>query len=113
MDGDSESVGTSRRAKVQILICLAFSAIWVQLVRWNIFAGNAPGAVAFLLASLLLIPTATAFALVATATLFAARTVVHGTRKLSHTGFLILGAILSAIGIATCARIIYGITMEG
>jgi len=113
MEADSKSVRTIRRAKVQILICVGFSATWVLLVRWNVFAGNAPGAVAYLLASFLLIPTATAFAVLATAKLFAARTVVEGTRKLSLMGFLILGAILSAIGIATCVRMLYGIAMEG
>lgn len=67
----------------------------------------------FFVASLLLIPIATALALIATAKLLTARSSSGGRRKLLDAVFLVVGVTLSAAGIATCVRIVYGIARKG
>lgn len=113
MNATSRSVRAIRTARVQILSCFCFAAIWVLLIRWHIAAGNLGGAMIFVFASLLLIPIATALALIATAKLLAARSSSGGRRKLLDTAFLVAGVILSASGVATCVRIVYGIMTGG
>jgi hypothetical protein len=104
---------SNRFARTGIVACLGFAALWVCLAWAHAFKGNLGGAILFTLASLVLIPVATSVALVATFKIFTSRVgSVDGIKRVDRF-FLVMGAVLGAVGVAVCARIIFGIMTEG
>ena len=112
-ESNVRAVRTTRTARVQILCCVLFAAVWVLLFRSHVFAGNLGGAMILVAASFLLIPIATVFALSATAKLLSARASSDRKQEFPDAVFLVVGVTLSLAGVAICARIVLGMMTEG